>query len=114
VRVSFPGAFATVLSLLILTVLRGPRPTKRPAYWSVFPFIAGAFCTFALASIINLVNMVQAARGSGLTLYAGYTLNVTLDLFGFLVPMAMAARSLPTYAGLDGFPRRVLWPLASV
>ena len=76
------GAFATVLSLLILTALRGPRPTTRPAYWSVFPFIAGAFCTFALASIINLVNMVQAARGSGLALYAGDTLNVTLGLFG--------------------------------
>jgi hypothetical protein len=54
------GAFATVLSLLILTALRGPHPTTRPAYWSVFPFIADAFCTFALASIINLVN---CARG---------------------------------------------------
>jgi uncharacterized protein involved in response to NO len=109
-------AFVTVLSLLMLTALRGPRPTTRPAYWSVFPFIAGAFCSLALASIINLVNMAQAARGSGLALYAGDTLNVTLGLFGFLVPMALAmsARSLPMYAGLDGFPRRVLWPLAGV
>jgi uncharacterized protein involved in response to NO len=110
------GAFAIILSLLVLTALRGPRPTTRPAYWSVFPFIAGAFCSFALASIINLVNVVQAARGSGLALYAGDTLNVTLGLFGFLVPMALAmsARSLPMYAGLDGFPRRVLWPVAGV
>ena len=109
-------AFVTVLSLLILTALRGPRPTTRPAYWSVFPFLAGAFCSLALASIINLVNMVQAARGSGLVLYTGDTLNVTLGLFGFLVPvaLAMSARSLPMYAGLDGFPRRVLWPLAGV
>ena len=47
---------------------------------------------------------------------AGDTLNVTRGLFGFLVPMALAmsARSLPMYAGLDGFPRRVLWPLAGV
>lgn len=110
------GAFVIVLSLLILTALRGPRPTTRPAYWSVFPFIAGAFCSFALASIVNLVNMAQAAQGSGLALDAGDTLNVTLGLFGFLVPMALAmsARSLPLYAGLDGFPRRVLWPLAGV
>ncbi|MFL5666030.1 MAG: hypothetical protein ACJ8BW_32485 [Ktedonobacteraceae bacterium] len=108
------GAFVTVLSLLILTALRGPRPTTRPAYWSVFPFIAGSFCSFALASVINLLNVAQAARGSGLVLYAGDTLNVTLGLFGFLVPMALAmsARSLPMYAGLDGFPRRVLWPMA--
>jgi uncharacterized protein involved in response to NO len=110
------SAFVIVLSLLILTALRGPRPTTRPAYWSVFPFIAGAFCSFALASIVNLVNMAQAAQGSGLALDAGDTLNVTLGLFGFLVPMALAmsARSLPLYAGLDGFPRQVLWPLAGV
>lgn len=105
-----------VLLLLILTAMRGPRPTTRPAYWSVFPFIAGAFCSFALASIINLVNVAQAARGSGLALDAGDTLNVTLGLFGFLMPMALAmsARSLPMYAGLEGFPRRVLWPVAGV
>jgi uncharacterized protein involved in response to NO len=110
------GAFVIILSLLTLTALRGPRPTTRPAYWSVFPFIAGSFCSFALASIINLMNVVQAARGSGLALYAGDTLNVRLGLFGFLVPMALAmsARSLPMYAGLDSFPRRVLWPLAGV
>jgi len=105
-----------ILSLLILTAMRGPRPKARPAYWSVVPFIAGASCSLALASIINLVNMAQAARGSGLVLNAGDTLNVTLGLFGFLVPMALAmsARSLPMYAGLESFPRRVLWPLAGV
>jgi uncharacterized protein involved in response to NO len=109
-------AFMMVLSLLILTALQGPRPTTRPAYWSVFPFFAGAFCSFAIASIINLVNVAQAARGNGLVLYAGDTLNVTLGLFGFLMPiaLAMSARSLPMYAGLDGFPRWVLWPLAGV
>jgi uncharacterized protein involved in response to NO len=54
--------------------------------------------------------------GSGLVPDTGDTLNVTLGLFGFLVPMALAmsARSLPMYAGLDGFPRRILWPLAGV
>jgi len=110
------AAFVTILSLLILTALHGPRPTTRPAYWSVFPFFAGAFCSLGIASIINLVNVAQAARGSGLVLYLGDTLNVTLGLFGFLVPMALAmsARSLPMYAGLDGVPRRVLWPLAGV
>lgn len=110
------GAFVTILSLLILTARRGPRPTTRPAYWSVFPLLCGAFCSFALASIINLVNVAQAVRGSGLVPGTGDTLNVTLGLFGFLMPMALAmsARSLPMYAGLDGFPSRVLWPLAGV
>jgi uncharacterized protein involved in response to NO len=110
------GAFVTILSLLILTAMRGPRPTTRPAYWSVLPFLCGAFCSFALASVINLVNVTQAARGGGLVPGVGDTLNVTLGLFGFLMPMAraMSARSLPMYAGLDGFPRRVLWPLAGM
>lgn len=108
------AAVACVLCMLILTARRGPRPTTRPAYWSVLPFFAGVFCSLGAASIINLVNVVQAAHGSGLVQPTGDTLNVTLGLFGFLVPMALAmsARSLPMYAGLDGFPRRVLWPMA--
>lgn len=110
------SAFVTLLALFTLTALLGPRPTTRPHYWSVFPFIAGSFCSFALASIINLVNVAQVEPGSGLALYAGDTLNVTLGLFGFLIPLALAmsARSLPMYAGLNSFPRRILWPLAGV
>jgi hypothetical protein len=78
--------------------------------------LVGAFCSLGLASAINLVNLVQAMDGSGLVLETDDTLNVTLGLFGFLLPMApaMSARSLPMYAGLDGFPRRILWPLAGV
>ncbi len=107
-------AVVCVLYMLILTARRGQRPTTRPAYWSVLPFFAGVFASLGLASIINLVNTVQAAQGSGLVQTTGDTLNVTLGLFGFLVPMALAmsARSLPMYAGLDGFPRRILWPMA--
>lgn len=111
------GAVSMVLFIVLRTALRGPRPaTRRSAYRSVFPFLVGAFCALSLASIINLVNMVQAMNGSGLVLETGDTLNVTLGLFGFLLPMALAmsVRSLPMYAGLDGFPRRVLWPLAGV
>ena len=108
------AAIACVLCMVILTAMHGPRPTTRPAYWSVLPFFVGAFCSLGLASIINLLNTLQTARGGGLVLYTGDTLNVTLGLFGFLVPvaLAMSARSLPMYAGLDGFPRRVLWPMA--
>ncbi len=110
------AAYACALSILVLTALSGPRPTTRPAYWSVLPFFAGAFCSLGIASIVNLVNLIQTAQASGLVPSTGDTLNVTLGLFGFLVPvaLAMSARSLPMYAGLDGFPRRVLWPLAGV
>jgi uncharacterized protein involved in response to NO len=109
-------AYACALSILVLTALSGPRPTTRPAYWSVLPFFAGAFCSLGIAGIVNLVNLIQTAQASGLVPSTGDTLNVTLGLFGFLVPvaLAMSARSLPMYAGLDGFPRRMLWPLAGV
>jgi uncharacterized protein involved in response to NO len=110
------AAYACALSILVLTALSGPRPTTRPAYWSVLPFFAGAFCSLGIASIVNLVNLIQTAHASGLVPSTGDALNVTLGLFGFLVPLALAmsARSLPMYAGLDGFPRQVLWPLAGV
>lgn len=108
------GAFAICVGMLLVTALRGPRPTTRPAYWSVFPLLAGAFIAFAIAGLINLLNVIQAAQGSGLVLNVGDTLNITLGLFGFLIPvaLAMSARSLPMYAGLEGFPRRALWPIA--
>ncbi|HVU67785.1 MAG TPA: hypothetical protein VHD63_11670 [Ktedonobacteraceae bacterium] len=108
------GAVGLVLFMLMSTAMRGPRPATRPAYWSVFPFLVGAFCSLALASLINLLNLTVSLAGTGLVQDAGDTLNITLGLFGFLIPMALAmsARSLPMYAGLDGFPRRLLWPLA--
>lgn len=108
------AAIVSILSLMILTALHGPRPQTRPAYWSILPFFAGAFCALVIVCVINLFEVVQAAQGSGLAPPTSDNLNVTLGLFGFLIPiaLAMSARSLPMYAGLDSFPRRVLWPLA--
>src|SRR5262249_7694768 len=80
-------ALVCTLSIMVLTALSGPRPTTRPAYWSVLPFFAGAFCSLGIASIVNLVNLVQTAHTSGLVPSTGDTLNVTLGLFGFLVPV---------------------------
>jgi uncharacterized protein involved in response to NO len=110
------AAFGGFLCLLLLTAIRGPRPATRPAYWSVFPLLVGAFAAFGIAGLINLMNMILASRENGLVPNASDTLNVTLGLFGFLIPLALAmsARSLPMYAGLEGFPRRALWPLALV
>lgn len=108
------GAVAMVLAILSVTAYRGPRSTSRPAYWSILPLLFGAFGTLGIASVVNLLNVIQAARGDGLIATPGDTLNVTLGLFGFLLPIAfaMSARSLPMYAGLESFPRRVLWPIA--
>ena len=66
--------------------------------------MAMSFCALGAAGIVNLVNVVQASTTAGLVPYAGDDLNVTLGLFGFLVPMvlAMSIRSLPMYAGLEG------------
>src|SRR5215469_1789006 len=88
----------------------------RPAFLGVFPYLVGAFCALGIASCVNLVSVIQASRSAGLVPPTTDALNVMLGLFGFLVPMALAmsAQSLPMYAGLQAFPRRILWPLAVV
>lgn len=110
------AALAGILSVIGITAFRGSGPKTRPAYFSVLPLFLGATCSLGIAILVNFFNILQAAQGSGLVNPEGDTINVTLGLFGFLVPvaLAMSARSLPMYAGLDGFPRRVLWPLALV
>lgn len=111
------AALGLVLAMLATTAWRGPAMVSRPALWSVLPFLIGAFVALGLAAVTNLVNAALAAGApGGLVPPVGDTLNVTLGLFGFLVPMALAmsARALPLYAGLDAFPKKLLWPLAFV
>ena len=107
-------ALVGAVLLLGITTWRGPSLVTSPAVLGVLPFFAGAFSMLAVASVVNLVNMVQASTAAGFIGGASDDLNVTLGLFGFLVPvaLAMSAQSLPLYAGLEAFPRRLLWPLA--
>jgi len=109
-------ALVGAVLLLGMTVWHGPPLATRPAFWGVLPFIVGAFSALAVASCVNLVSVALAATMGGLVPVASDGLNVTLGLFGFLVPiaLAMSAQSLPMYAGLEAFPRRILWPLAGV
>ncbi len=108
------AALVTAAALLLLTARSGPPLATRQAFKGILPFIAGAFGALGIAAIVNLVDVTQAALGAGLVPGEGDNLNVTLGLFGFLVPvaLAMSARSLPMYAGLEAFPPRVMWPLA--
>jgi len=107
-------ALVGAVLLLGITIWRGPSLVTRPAVLGVLPFLVGAFVVLAAASVVNLVNVVQASTAAGFIRGASDDLNVTLGLFGFLVPvaLAMSAQSLPMYAGLEAFPRRMLWPLA--
>ncbi|QBD83225.1 hypothetical protein EPA93_47600 [Ktedonosporobacter rubrisoli] len=107
-------ALLTAVMLVVLTASRGPKLSTRPAFWSVLPFFVGALSALGLASVINLINVVLAVDHGGLVASTFDELNTTLGLLGFLVPiaLAMSARSLPMYAGLDAFPQKVIWPLA--
>jgi uncharacterized protein involved in response to NO len=109
-------AFIGVVVLLGITARRGPALATRPAFTSTLPLMVGAFGSLGIASIVNLVNMLQAVTSAGLVASTGDAINVTLGLLGFLVPMALAmsARSLPMYAGLEGFSNRILRPLAAI
>lgn len=112
------GGIASVLAVLGGTALRRGAPAfrARPALWSVWPFLLCAVGSLGLAALLNLSNVFGAAGSGngGIVPPGGDAANVLLGLFGFLVPMALAmsARALPMYAGLDAFPRRVLWPAA--
>lgn len=76
----------------------------------------GAFAALALAALVDLGNVAQAAAGTGLVQGQGEALNITMGLLGFLVPVALAlsARSFPAYSGLEGLPQPTLWSLSAV
>lgn len=104
------------LTILIGTFAQPGAPAlrARPALWSIWPFLLCVGTSLGLAALINLVNVIQAAEGVGIVPSAGDDASVTLGLLGFLVPMALAmsARALPLYAGLESISRRILWPTA--
>lgn len=104
-----------LVGCVALTLRAGPPASSRKAFWGVVPFLVGALASLELAGLVNLVNALALARqATPLVGAAADELNITLGLFGFLVPMALAmsAQSLPLYARLEPFPRHLLWPLA--
>jgi len=91
-----------------------PKLRARPALWSVWPLLICVVVSLGLAPLVNLVATIQAVGNGGIVPAVIDDASVTLGLFGFLTPMALAmsARALPLYAGLQAIPRRILWPIA--
>ncbi|HEU5343710.1 MAG TPA: hypothetical protein VFU60_05155 [Ktedonobacterales bacterium] len=108
--------FLGFLTIVVATAMQGSKLSTRPQLQKTLPFLVGIFASLGLAAIINLVNVVGAggAPVAGVVPASGDAINVTLGLLGFLVPMAltMSAQTLPMYAGLEPFPRKLFWPLA--
>jgi uncharacterized protein involved in response to NO len=106
----------SAIVLLLVQSARGKSATKSSVEGvrSIAPFLFGAFLGLALAGIINLLNCMTALTNGGLIPPAGDQANITLGLFGFLVPvaLAMSTRMLPLYAGIQPFPAPLLWILA--
>src|SRR5262249_15214790 len=95
----------------------GPPLAARPAFVKLLPLLGVALLSLGGAAAVNFVNMARLAQSpSGIVPEPGDTLNVTLGLFGFLIPvaLAMSALTLPMYAGLTSFPPKLLWPLPSL
>jgi uncharacterized protein involved in response to NO len=108
-------ALPTILLMLVRTTLRRSVLTSTLAgVRSIAPLILGAFVGLALAGILNLFNCMTALASHGLVPARGDEANITLGLFGFLVPvaLAMSTRMLPLYAHLQPFPTRLLRVLA--
>ncbi len=85
--------------LLPITAIQGPPMSTHPALKGILPFIVGAFSMLALASVVNLINMIVATTTAGQVPGPIDDLNVTLGLFGYLVPMALAISAQSTVFG---------------
>ncbi|MDQ2885395.1 MAG: NnrS family protein [Chloroflexota bacterium] len=108
-------ALPAIFLLLLQTVLH--KQTAKNALEgvrSIAPFILGAFLSLSLAALLNLLNCVSALSSSGMISATGDEANITLGLFGFLVPvaLAMSSRMLPLYAHIQPFPTQLLRILA--
>ncbi len=108
-------ALGTAVLLFALMILKRPLLATTQVFKGSLLFLGGAFAALALAALVNLGNVAQAAAGTGLVQGRGDDLNITLGLLGFLVPvvLALSAQSLPKYIGLRGFPQQVLWSLST-
>lgn len=58
-------ALLAAVLLFAATAIRGPTLSTRPAFRGILPLLIGAFCSLGLATIINLLNMIQAAIAGG-------------------------------------------------
>src|SRR5579872_616676 len=105
----------TVFFLIVQTISRKPvTKSTVEGLRSVAPFLLGAFSALLLAGVLNLFNCMAALTNGGLVPVSGDEANITLGLFGFLLPvaLAMSSRMLPLYAHIQPFPTRLLWILA--
>jgi len=104
------------VALLVGTALQpdAPKLRKKVALWAVWPFLFCVTLSLALGALINLVATIQASSAGGIVPPLTDDASVLLGLFGFLTPLALAmsARALPLYAGLESIPQRYLWPIA--
>ena len=84
-------ALPAILLMLVHTTLRRSVSTSTlEGIHSIAPFILSAFVGLALAGILNLFNCMTALASNGLVPAMGDEANITLGLFGFLVPVALA------------------------
>lgn len=108
-------ALAGVFFLIVQTISRKPATkSSMEGLRSIAPLLLGAFSALLLAGILNLFNCITALANGGLVPVGGDEANITLGLFGFLLPvaLAMSSRMLPLYAHIQPFPTRLLWILA--
>lgn len=108
-------ALVGVFFLIAQTISRKPATKSTvEGLRSIAPFLLGAFSSLLLAGILNLFDCIAVLTNGGLVPASWDEANITLGLFGFLLPvaLAMSSRMLPLYAHIKPFPTRLLWMLA--
>lgn len=89
---------SVAVGLLLATVL-GAAPRKGGALRPVLPLFLVSFGSLWVAAGLNAYGLVQAARGAGVIPGSLDRVVVTVEFYGFLVPVAaaMTARTFPLY-----------------
>ncbi len=110
-------AITGFIYLFAISLAQGPQLSEKRAFASISILLVGNAIALEASAIVNLAAVFQKDLYTfGVYPYTFDQVNVTLGLLGFLVPMAiaMSAQSLPMYAGLNAFPRKMMLALSVV
>jgi len=94
------AAATLFVGLLGQTLRSSPSLRQRTGVWMVLPFFAVAFIAFWLALVVNLAGLAVAVLSGHVVIEVWIDrLEISLALYGFLIPVAvaMSVRTFPLY-----------------
>ena len=109
------AGFLVLAQMLVMTELGKGRLSREAPAYPVFPFLALAAFSAALAFVSNLIGTLLAVAGLDATMAPGWdSITIQLMLYGLAIPMAFvfSVRNLPLFLRLALPPREAIRYLA--